>query len=272
MARRTFEEWYKDFLKYNQNGIVPYNFVTPEGKRLGYWVNNVRSGRAKLTSEQKEKLSLAGFCWKRIRKNRKFEEWYEDFLKYNQNGSVPVKFITPEGNKLGKWANNIRAGHIRLTDYQKQLLNDANFAWAMQRKPCKFEEWYEDFLKYNKNGSVPCNFTTPEGNKLGYWVNNVRSGCVKLTSEQKEKLSLAGFRWEKMRKPRKFEEWYEDFLKYNKNGSVPCNFTTPEGNKLGNWVHHIRLGNFELTDVQKKLLCDANFVWLVKKGKNHSYD
>ncbi len=195
MTRRTFEEWYKDFLKYNQNGSVPWRFITPEGNRLGHWVNKVRSGRAKLTSEQKEKLSQAGFRWEKIRKPRKFEEWYEDFLKYNQNGYVPFDFITPEGNKLGQWVQSIRSGGTKHTCAQEQMLNDVNFIWAMQRKHRKFEEWYKDFLKYNQNGSVPWRFVTPEGNKLGQWVRSIRSGGIKLTCAQEQILNDANFVW-----------------------------------------------------------------------------
>ena len=78
-------------------------------------------------------LNDVNFIWVMQRNSRKFEEWYEDFLKYNQNGSVPVKFITPEGKKLGIWVNNVRSGDIRLTADQKQLLKDANFVWALRK-------------------------------------------------------------------------------------------------------------------------------------------
>ena len=133
MTRRTFEEWYKDFLKYNQNGSVTARFITSEGNKLGQWVRSVRAGCIKLTCEQKQMLNDVNFIWVMQRNSRKFEEWYEDFLKYNQNGSVPVKFITPEGKKLGIWVNNVRSGDIRLTDDQKQLLKDANFVWALRK-------------------------------------------------------------------------------------------------------------------------------------------
>ena len=266
---RKFEEWYKDFLKYSQNGSVPVRFMTPEGNKLGLWVQSIRLGRTKLTNAQKEKLSQVGFCWEKIRKPRKFEEWYEDFLKYNQNGSVPRSFVTPEGNELGQWVQSIRSGGIKLTCKQKQMLNDVNFIWVMQRNTRKFEEWYEDFLKYNQNGSVPVKFITPEGNKLGLWVRSVRAGDIKLTCEQKQMLNDVNFIWVMQRNSRKFEEWYEDFLKYNQNGSVPVKFITPEGKKLGIWVNNVRSGDIRLTADQKQLLKDANFVWALRKGKKH---
>ena len=145
MTRRTFEEWYKDFLKYNQNGYVPVKFITPKGNKLGRWVRSVRLGEIKLTCEQKQLLNDVNFIWTKQRKSRKFEEWYEDLLKYSQNGYVPFDFITPEGNKLGQWVQNIRSGGIKLTCAQEQMLNDVNFIWTMPRKYRKFEEWFWDF-------------------------------------------------------------------------------------------------------------------------------
>ena len=203
---------------------------------------------------------------------RTFEEWYKDFLKYNQNGYVPVKFITPKGNKLGRWVRSVRLGEIKLTCEQKQLLNDVNFIWTKQRKSRKFEEWYEDLLKYSQNGYVPFDFITPEGNKLGQWVQNIRSGGIKLTCAQEQMLNDVNFIWTMPRKYRKFEEWFWDFLKYNQDGYVPCDFITPEGNKLGNWADNIRAGHIRLTDYQKQLLNDANFAWAAKKGRKHKYN
>ena len=203
-------------------------------------------------------------------KRRKFNEWYDDFLKYNQNGSVPYNFVTPEGKKLGCWVHNVRGGDIRLTLEQKQLLEDANFIWALKKEKRKFEKWYMDFFKYSKDGSLPAKFITPEGYKLGRWIRNVRSGSIKLTVAQKQMLNNTNFVWSMQREFRKFEEWYKDFLKYNQNGSVPVKFITPEGNKLGNWVNNIRAGRIKLVDEQRQLLNDANFIWSLKKGRKHS--
>ena len=201
---------------------------------------------------------------------RTFEEWYEDFLKYSQNGSVPVEFVTPEGNGLGAWVQRVRSGEAKLTSKQEQMLKNANFVWTVKGKYRKFEEWFWDFLKYNQNGYVPFDFITPEGNKLGQWVQNIRSGGIKLTCAQEQMLNDVNFIWTMHRKYRKFEEWFWDFLKYNQDGYVPCDFITPEGNKLGNWVNNIRAGRIKLVDEQRQLLNDANFIWSLKKGRKHS--
>ena len=54
MKRRTFEEWFEDFIRYNENGSVPFKYISSEGYALGQWVNNIRAGRYKLTEEQKK--------------------------------------------------------------------------------------------------------------------------------------------------------------------------------------------------------------------------
>ena len=133
MAKRTFEEWYEDFLKYNQNGSVPGGFVTPEGNKLGTWIQRVRAGDTKLTSEQKQMLKNVNFVWTIKGKYRRFDEWLWDFLKYTQNGYVPRDFITPEGNRLGIWIHNIRSGQLKLTAEQKQMLDDADFVWSVRK-------------------------------------------------------------------------------------------------------------------------------------------
>ena len=189
---------------------------------------------------------------------------------YNQDGYVQKNFITPDGNKLGVWVSGVRLGEIKLTREQREKLKQAGFDW--QRKMNNFDEWFKEFEKYNDYGYVPWNFETPNGKKLGEWVCKVRRGRIKLTDEQREKLDKAGFHWKKVRRKRSFEEWYEDFLKYNKNGYVPSKFITPEGNRLGDWVHNVRAGCIKLSAVQKQMLKNANFIWAVKKGKNHNYN
>lgn len=203
-------------------------------------------------------------------KKRTFDEWFWDFLMYNQDGYVPKSFVTLEGNKLGVWVSGVRLGEIKLSNEQRKRLNNAGFDW--RKKLRSFDEWFEEFKEYNQDGYVPWNFETPNGNKLGQWVCKVRRGQVKLTDEQIEKLDKAGFLWKKIRKRRSFDEWLIDFIMYNQNGSVPGGFVTPEGNRLGDWVHNIRSGLIKLTAEQKQMLKDANFVWSLKKSKNHNYD
>jgi len=132
-AKRTFEEWFDDYVRYNKDGLVPESYITPEGYRLGKWVSNVREGNNKLTDEQKRRLKKAGFRWKGEcnKVKRTFDEWFADYVLYNQKGYVEAKYVTPEGYKLGWWVQNIRKGQYKLTEEQRKRLNDAGFVWRI---------------------------------------------------------------------------------------------------------------------------------------------
>lgn len=260
MSAKTFDKWFQLFLRYNDNGNVEQRFVTPDGHRLGYWVNSVRSGKYRLSEEQRERLDEAGFKWRsKSYHKREFSEWLEDFIKYNQDGYVSQKFVTPEGHYLGKWVSNMRANKYRMPWREKQLLNEAGFKWYGERVRT-FEEWYWDFVKYSQAGYVPSNFVTPEGYRLGVWVSGVKRSLRKISNEERMLLTEAGFDWN-IRAHRNFEDWLEDFAKYNEDGYIPLKFVTPSGYSLGMWVRNIRNGKYKLSEEQKRRLDDMGFRW-----------
>lgn len=134
---RDFNEWLQDFILYQKNGYVPNEFQTPEGRCLGEWYTKVKSGRHKITEEQRAILTAHHFDWQYHKIRRPFEAWFQDFLKYNQNGLVSMNFVTPEGNKLGIWVSNVRQGKIKLTEEQKDCLNQHGFCWNARKKQRK---------------------------------------------------------------------------------------------------------------------------------------
>lgn len=65
--RSTFEEVYKMLVEYKEeygNLFVPMRYETKEGIKLGSCVANIRGGKIKLSTEQKELLDDIGFIWK----------------------------------------------------------------------------------------------------------------------------------------------------------------------------------------------------------------
>jgi len=262
MKYRRFEEWFEDFVRYNEDGHVKRTYVTPEGYKLGIWVYGIRTGRLKITEEQERCLAKAGFKWK-VARNRMFEEWLSDFVRYSEDGNVKRRFVTPEGHYLGKWVNSVRNGKWKITEEQKAHLNKAGFKWEVERgRP--FEEWFEDLVRYSEDGNVKRTFVTPEGYGLGNWVNGIRTGRLKITEEQKRCLSEVGFKW-KVGERRTFEEWLKDFVRYNVDGNVKYDYVTPEGHNLGSWVNDIRAGKYKLKEEQRQQLMEVGFKWKVKE-------
>ena len=170
--RKKFDEAVQYYKKYcAHDGYVPVNFMAPDGYNLGTWIVNIRRGRIKLTSAQKEILNEIGFIWnvreykrkereksmthieegtrKRLeygpkRKYRKFEEWLEIFKIWNIDGYVPLNFVTPEGDNLGRWVMTIRAGVRKVTPEQEAKLNELGFVWRV-KKGIRTKSYARDF-------------------------------------------------------------------------------------------------------------------------------
>lgn len=169
--RRSFEESVADYAKYcNSDGYLSASFITPKGYRVGQWGTNVRNGKIKLTPERKELLKEINFLWdvkayqlqiskekrekkeaqksteRKGKKYKTFEEWLVIFDFWNFDGYIPVNFITPKCEKIGKWAAQIRFGQRKITERQREELNRRNFRWRVSQEERK--RWLGiDFLE-----------------------------------------------------------------------------------------------------------------------------
>ena len=97
------------FLNHEGHPTVPRRFKTTDGYSLGWWVNNQRSGKDKLSPERRARLeSLTGWVWDAIA-----EVWEVKFaalLRYvEREGHAVVPLHHKEGEyELGLWLSNCR--------------------------------------------------------------------------------------------------------------------------------------------------------------------
>lgn len=118
--------------------MVPAKYTTECGYNLGMWVAGQRKlyDKQKLLSHRVSKLNSIGFVW-----DVKQYQWdiaYEHLVSYNRkykNCSVPQRYITECGYKLGMWVNNERKKQkMYKTNSKKysnriELLNKICFVW-----------------------------------------------------------------------------------------------------------------------------------------------
>ncbi len=261
--RFNFQLFFDKLIEYKEefgNLNVPAKYIT-NGYKLGIKVDNVRTGRIKLTPEQSVKLNGIEFVWNT--KIEGFEKFYNELLKYKKefgNLNVPVKYIT-KGYKLGQKVHHVRTGYIKSTPEQVAKLNGIEFVWNARIEG--FEKFYNELLKYKKefgNLNVPQKYIT-NGYKLGIKVHHVRTGYIKSTPEQVAKLNGIEFVWNA--RIEGFEKFYNELLKYKKefgNLNVPQKYIT-NGYKLGIKVHHVRCGQIKIKREQRKMLDEIGFVW-----------
>ncbi len=133
--------WTEEFLRvYDRykSGKITRTFITPEGYPLGAKISYIRTKWKKMSPEFIRKLNEHGFVWHVSREERKFEDWYLDFLKYSEDGEVKQEnSYTPEGYHLRAWLYNVASGKIQTTPEQRQMLLDANCGILMRSEAKK---------------------------------------------------------------------------------------------------------------------------------------
>ena len=186
------------------------NFVTPEGKRLGAWLNRqrqIRSGKLQgsLTPEQVHALDTIGMSWLDLGEER----WNRNFRAlrayYAQHGDidVPQDYVTSEGLKLGRFVKNMRFHRDTkyrrcLTPERLKMLDDMGMIWDVDAY-----RWEQNYAAaeayYRAHGDLlpTKRYVSPEGAKLGAWLayQRAKRGRGELDAEKIARLDAIGMVW-----------------------------------------------------------------------------
>ena len=269
---------------YTQNGNleVPYKYKTADGYSLGHWIltqKRVRTGDTPgiLSAERIAKLDEIGMVWSGYRDlawERNFEaakEYYDTLGNLN----VAAVYVTKDGINLGAWIARLRA--IRknqsqqryLTPERIRALDEIGMVWDVADR--LWQQYYGACLTYyhaHGNLNIPAKYITPDGLRLGVWVNTIRSAYhgkrldYRLLPEQINALDELGMIWDK-RRDRLWEKGYTEALEYrraNGNLDVPAAFRTANGYALGKWISRQR-DNSKLAPKRRALLDDIGMIW-----------
>lgn len=215
--RHTWSEWFEMAKRYYEEFgdlEIRCDYTTKSGENLGNWIvvqrqkyNNKFRGQ-RLTDDEIEKLNSIGMQWRSNRPENTWNNWYEIAMEYRREFGdlkVSLDYTTDNGEKLGIWIRDQRQKHNtptptnRLTLEQIEKLEEIGMVWNMVDK--KREEWYEAVQIYRETFGdlkVDRTYVTPEGKKLGLWINQKRAKYKKgkLTDEQIKKLEDMGMIWD----------------------------------------------------------------------------
>ncbi len=194
----NFDTFFKELIKFKNTHHhlkIHQNYVTGNGYKLGKKVNSIRTCVIKLSKTQKQKLDEIGFIWDVREYN--FNLFYNELIKFKDRFhhlKVPKDYVSDEGYKLGIKVNCIRLGLIKVTEIQKESLNDIGFVWAIRRKSklrkMDFSKFYAQLVNYKMqfhNLYVPYDYIV-DNLELGFYVRNIRNHCIELSED--ERLSL----------------------------------------------------------------------------------
>ena len=140
-----------EYKKEHGNAEVPASYRSPDGLRLGAWLQKQRS-RANgtvsppLQEWQKTILSRAGMVWDVP--GSRWESMFTEAAKYRRehgNLLVPYAYVTPDGILLGKWIHTQRKakknqGGCKTTDERIQLLESIGMVWDAGPQAMKARE------------------------------------------------------------------------------------------------------------------------------------
>ena len=265
----NFEKFYKHLVEYKArfgNCKVPQDYVI-NGYKLGKKVHSIRSGNTKVNTEQRSQLDSIGFVWNAL--NHNFNEFYSYLIEYKArfgNCKVPQDYVI-NGYKLGRKVNGIRSGNIKVNTEQRSQLDSIDFVWNATFY-FDFDEFYKHLIEYKAQfGSckVPKGYVI-NGYKLGKKVDEIRSGNIKVNTEQRSQLDSIGFVWSvySIAKQRNFDfdEFYRYLIKYKiqyNDINVPYDFIL-ENYELGFYMRSIRTRRVRLTADQIEKLRDLGFL------------
>ena len=256
------ERWERGFSElsvyaFNQgNCIVPFDYSSESGFKLGSWVLNQRNLENKIDPDRKKRLEgLPKWIW-----NTHDEIWIEkikrlrEYVAIHGDALVPQNYLTSDGFKLGYAVGMFRQRRERLPKYQVEQLESLK-GWCWDKYDAQWNSSFDELLRFfNANGTalVPSKYVAPNGFHLGRWTTTQRKNKDQLTQDRVERLeSLKGWLWNTT-----IDYWeigYEkllDFSRANGDASPPFKFKSADGFGLGNWVHKQRKGRISLSSEQ----------------------
>ena len=126
---------------------------TGENASLGQWcsalrrsykkIQNNQKPNIKLSDEQIQRLTDAGFKWSIRKANSGFDDRFNDLITFKAKYSH-CNVSHGEDPSLGAWCSQLRGSYkkmqnnqkpnIKLSDEQIQRLNDAGFTWSLRKQ------------------------------------------------------------------------------------------------------------------------------------------
>ncbi len=227
---------------------VPQSYVTPDGMKLGDWINKQRMDcrRNKIAPERKKQLEKLGMIWEAETLRRGSWDVKFDLLKvYLENNSrkfPAADYITEKGVKLGPWLSSQRQKYRtgKLLLQRKKKLESLGIVWDTLEQ-C-WEEWYRRAEVYYQSRGNLCLFSQRDGQSpggLGAWLSRQRSDYwqEQLSHERIQRLEKIGMIWNVREKEwgtmhRRALEFYQQHghLRVSKTRGVS------EDYQLGQWL------------------------------------
>ena len=271
----SWEFWFSKLEQYKQESgdcIVSQYHLTPDGFALGSWVTRQRHvNKSTLSLDQKERLEALGFVW-----HPQIFAWEEGFRHLQQykrkhhDCMVSATFKEADGYATGMWVVIQRKKRGKMLPDQEARLSALGFVWDPFSE--KWEKGFAHLQKYKEeNGDCLVNYghVTPDGFKLGGWVQKQRQKRKNMSATRLERLDALGFVWDVLT-----SQWEEGFayLQRYKEEFGDCHVSqshlTPDGFKLGAWLARQRQNRDKMSVDRRERLDALGMIWDARKSNS----
>ncbi|MEI6446894.1 MAG: Helicase associated domain protein [Actinomycetes bacterium] len=262
LRQTKWEQAFQQLLEYTKvygTTRVPARYVTPDGFRLGTWVNAQRQRKDTLSESRIESLeSVSDWVWDPY--EARWERGYSALGAFaSREGHCLVPSTHEEGSfKLGGWVTRQRSSRTNLTAERRERLEQLPM-WVWSARDAKWEEGFRHLLAYvERRGDafVQTGYRSEDGYRLGQWVGVQRTSRHRLKMERKARLeALPGWVWDAME-----AQWARavkalaNYADAKGTALVPADFVTDDGFRLGQWVVGMRARRSRLSGSQRQLL------------------
>jgi superfamily II DNA or RNA helicase len=207
VLRENWELGYAQLLEYvelNGNALVPAEFVTKNGFKLGGWVRHKRLSKSEISSEQVLLLNeVKEWVWDVLEHQWQTGLTYlQEYMKKHGHSRVLGTFVTSDGFKLGEWVSIQRSFKNKMVESRRAQLEEL-LGWAWNVNDSLWEHGFQKLAEYvdtHGDAVVPAVHVTNDGHKLGIWVGTQRQSRHKMTESRRARLEAQpGWIW-KIRK------------------------------------------------------------------------
>lgn len=291
---RDWNDWLESAKAYHRTYgdlLVPSRYVTPDGYKLGRWIERQRAiynGNTKITGslclDQIASLNAINMVWK-LENRYPWEFWLalcDEYVRENGNLLVPKECIF-NGARLGYWIGEQRKKYAngKLTEQQQSELNEREMVWALSRHRA-WADWFADAKQYyDRQGNllVPLKYVTEDGALLGQWIFCQRDKRSKGKSYSEDRIRLLdsiGMVWDlKDVRDAEWEQMYSWVKAYAaENGKLPLwprNQYAPDGRTMDGWIstQRIKLSSNRATAAQEQRLNEIG-IYRFGQASKHS--
>lgn len=172
-----------EYYREHRDLLVPCDYVTKDGTRLGNWIQKIRQSYAgayrgrSLSASQIARLNEIGMVWngRNAQASANGLEAARAYYSEHGNLNVPVDYKTATGFAFGRWLARFRTtnGHEprhKATDEERRELDRLGMVWVKEDAWEKRYALAKQFYEENGHLRVPVDFNV-DGVNLYKWLN-----------------------------------------------------------------------------------------------------